>query len=151
MLNSLTLPQRFKFVSVTGGAGTGKTLLVYDIAKNAIQKQLKTLIIHCGNLNDGQKELRALGWEIIRIKDLNSYNLSHYALIIIDEVQRIYPSQLETIIEIITSGSGSCIFAYDQLQTLAKTEELRDINSKICNLNSIKSYKLSEKSEPTKK
>ncbi|RGD15455.1 DNA/RNA helicase domain-containing protein [Enterobacter sp. AM17-18] len=145
ILNSLTLPQRFKFVSITGGAGTGKTLLVYDIAKNAIQKQLKTLIIHCGNLNDGQKELRASGWEIIRIKDLKSYNLSHYALIIIDEAQRIYPSQLETIIEIITSGSGSCIFAYDQLQTLAKTEELRDIHSKICNLNSIKSYKLSEK------
>lgn len=145
VLNSLTSPQPFKFVSVTGGAGTGKTLLVYDIAKNAIQKQLKSLIIHCGNLNDGQRELRASGWDIIKIKDLNSYNLSDYALLIIDEVQRIYPSQLNTIIDVITGGTGSCIFSYDQLQTLAKTEELRDINSKICSLNLIKSYRLSEK------
>ncbi|EMQ1490794.1 ATP-binding protein [Enterobacter hormaechei] len=145
ILKSITSGTPFRFISITGGAGTGKTLLVYDIAKNAIQKQLGTLIIHCGNLNDGQKELRASGWEIIKIKDLSLYSLSNYTLIIIDEVQRIYPSQLNTIITAIMGGNGSCIFAYDKLQTLAKAEELRDIDSKICSLSSIKSYRLSEK------
>ena len=41
------------FVSLTGRPGTGKTLLLYDIAKE-LSKKDKTLIIHCGKLADGQ-------------------------------------------------------------------------------------------------
>lgn len=41
------------FISLTGGAGTGKTLLAYDIAKSVREDRRKPLIIHCGQLNDG--------------------------------------------------------------------------------------------------
>ena len=41
------------YVSLTGRPGTGKTLLLYDIAKELAKKD-KTLIIHCGKLADGQ-------------------------------------------------------------------------------------------------
>lgn len=42
------------FISITGSAGTGKTLLTYDIAKEIMQSGKKVLIIHCGYLNEGQ-------------------------------------------------------------------------------------------------
>nr|WP_315396337.1 hypothetical protein [uncultured Duganella sp.] len=42
-----------KFISIIGGAGTGKTLLIFDIAKHLIASKKKPLIIHCGQLNHG--------------------------------------------------------------------------------------------------
>lgn len=40
------------FFHISGKPGTGKTLLLYDIAKT-LSKNGKTLIIHCGKLSDG--------------------------------------------------------------------------------------------------
>lgn len=37
-----------RFISIIGSAGTGKTLLTYDIAKHYIADAKKPLIIHCG-------------------------------------------------------------------------------------------------------
>ncbi len=45
------------FISITGSAGTGKTLLIYDIIKNILRAQKKALIVHCGYLNEGQNKL----------------------------------------------------------------------------------------------
>lgn len=145
IINSLLPAKKINFISVIGGAGTGKTLLVYDIAKILMQKGLRTLVIHCGNLNSGQNKLIKSGWEIIKIKDYKLHDLSDYDLVIIDEVQRIYPTQLNKIIDSIVTNNSCCIFSYDKLQTLAKIEESRDIDAKINNLNPIHTYKLSEK------
>ena len=55
------------FISITGSAGTGKTLLVYDIAKELRATGKNLLIIHCGILNDGQHQLKnEHGWDITR-------------------------------------------------------------------------------------
>lgn len=136
---------KYSFISITGSAGTGKTLLVYDIVKTLKEENKNPLIIHCGNLNDGQHILKENGWEIIPIKDLKYHNLLEYDAVIIDEAQRIYPSQLDEVIEKIKQGTGSCIFSYDKVQTLAKNEENNDIDSKIKKINQIYTYKLSEK------
>ncbi len=134
------------FISVTGSAGTGKTLLIYDIAKAIILDKKKPLIIHCGYLNDGQYRLnRNYSWEIIPIKNSKNYNLSKYDVVIIDEAQRIYSSQLKNIIETIKDNNGNCIFSYDKSQTLANWEERRNIDGEINKLSSIVTYKLSEK------
>lgn len=120
-------------------------MLVYDIVKTLKEENKNPLIIHCGNLNDGQHILKENGWEIIPIKDLKYHNLLEYDAVIIDEAQRIYPSQLDEVIEKIKQGTGSCIFSYDKVQTLAKNEENNDIDSKIKKINQIYTYKLSEK------
>lgn len=133
------------FISVVGGAGTGKTLLIYDIAKHLLQAKKRALIIHCGYLNSGQEELKRHGWEIIPIKHYSSYKLSAYDAIFIDEAQRIYPNQLRRIIEQINSIGGNCVFSYDKAQTLSRTEEKRNIDAIICGVHSIVNYKLSEK------
>lgn len=45
------------FFTLSANAETGKTLLMYDIAKDFINKGKKILIIHCGKLNHGHNRL----------------------------------------------------------------------------------------------
>lgn len=134
------------FISITGSAGTGKTLLVYDIAKELSKIKKKVLIIHCGNLNEGHDKLVSkYGWEIIPIKYYSKPDLSKYDVLIIDEAQRMQQAQLNNIIERIISTNAKCVFSYDKAQTLAIWEEHRNIDEQISNINSIVSFKLTEK------
>lgn len=134
------------FISVTGSAGTGKTLLIYDIANEIRIIHKKVLIIHCGYLNNGHHKLNnEHGWNIIPIKDYSKHELSVYDVIIIDEAQRIYLKQLEGIVKKIQSTKGKCIFSYDKLQILSRWEERNNIEQQISDISSIVTYKLSEK------
>lgn len=145
VLNYLAGPRMPKFVSVIGSAGTGKTLLVYDISKQFTKHKRTNLIIHCGQLNEGQMELMRFGWDIIPIKSYLSYDLAKYDLVVVDESQRIRPPQLKDIIAKIMASCGSCIFSYDKLQTLANWEEQSDIDALIGGIKNLFVYKLSEK------
>lgn len=132
------------YYSITGSAGTGKTLLVYDIAKE-LRREKNIIIIHCGYLNRGQHLLNENGWKIIEIRNINSYNLTEFDIIFIDEVQRIYPKQLDAIVKTVSSSNSFCIFSYDKLQTLSRTELLNDIDNKINAIPAIVKNNLSEK------
>ncbi len=145
IMHQLLDNSKYNFISITGSAGTGKTLLVYDLVKTLVEENRKPLIVHCGHLNDGQNILKHNGWKIIPIKDLKYYDLLEYDAVIIDEAQRIYPAQLDSVIAKIKQGTGSCIFSYDKIQTLAKSEEKNDIDSRIKVINNISRHKLSEK------
>lgn len=147
--NILTIIKDFSkanFISITGSAGTGKTLLTYDIAKEIKKSGKKVLIIHCGNLNVGQiKLIQEYTWAITSIKYYSSHNLAEYALVIIDEAQRIYAKQFDAIVKQIQSIRGNCLFSYDNAQTLSDKEVSTNIAQKISEIPSIVSYKLSEK------
>lgn len=141
--NNNTTPS---FISVTGSAGTGKTLLIYDIVKELKCNKKHPLIIHCGYLNFGQIKLQSYGWDIIPIKLFNILlDFSKFDAIFVDEAQRLKPYQLEMIINKIQQINGNCIFSYDKSQTLAQSEEQSDIDSKINAVQTIKKYNLSEK------
>lgn len=145
ILNTLNTSKVANFISIVGSAGTGKTLLVYDLSKELIEAGVKPLIIHCGYLNEGQEILKYRGWNIIPIKTYKTHDISSYDVVIIDEAQRIYPVQLDEIVASISSGKGNCIFSYDKMQTLAKWEEDRDIDGKINKISHLKVHKLSER------
>lgn len=145
IIDFLDSPTTAKFISIVGSAGTGKTLLTYDIANHGIRCKKKTLIIHCGLLNDGHAELMKVGWAITAIKNFDNHNFESYDLVIIDEAQRIYPAQLERIVEKVQQAKCCCIFSHDKLQTLSSSEKQNDISSKISLIPQIKQYKLSEK------
>ena len=146
IIDSLKDNTKANFFAVIGGAGTGKTLLTYDIAKNIINNGEKVLVIHCGYLNDGQKTLNSeYNWKIIEIKHYKNYKLSDYDLIIVDEAQRIYSNQFEDLVKKIQDCNGNCIFSYDKVQILSTWEEKNNIDNKINEIPLIKSYKLSEK------
>lgn len=110
------------FFSIAGGAGTGKTLLAYDIAKNMMNNHQNVCVVHCGIINDGQDELVQNGWVIWDLKKfMRDYaQMSNYDFIVIDEAQRIG----EKINEVVRAlrGSHKVIFSGDSKQWLHKSE-----------------------------
>ncbi|ASF41800.1 hypothetical protein CBG49_01135 [Capnocytophaga endodontalis] len=137
------------FFTIKGGAGTGKTLLVYDIARELTEKGEKVLVIHCGNLNKGQQELNEKKiLNIVSIRDIHvsneafgqkGFNFDKYSIVMLDEAQRVRLYQLEYIIKSIFNIKSKCVFSLDPKQCLKKDE----IN------NSIESY-LDEKTNTLK-
>ncbi|MGR6838034.1 DNA/RNA helicase domain-containing protein [Aliivibrio wodanis] len=132
------------FISINGGPGTGKTLLTYDVVK-CLKNNKSTLIVHCGQLNEGHHRLIQLGWNIIPIKSFRNYDLSNVDLVVIDETQRIYVNQLEQLVIDARASNTSCILSYDKQQTLSTKERLADIESKINAISGIVKFKLSDK------
>ncbi|MDD2108311.1 DNA/RNA helicase domain-containing protein [Pseudomonas asiatica] len=145
VLRHFTGPKAARFVSVVGSAGTGKTLLVYDLVSELRRTAKNVLVIHCGYLNEGQKELIRNGWKIVAIKNYAGYNFAAYDLVVIDEAQRIYAKQLKDVIEKIEASKGNCIFSYDKVQTLSNSEEKAKIDEKINSITGLVVHKLSEK------
>ncbi|WP_144513712.1 DNA/RNA helicase domain-containing protein [Bacillus mycoides] len=112
-----------KLFAIEGAAGTGKTLLIYDLAKEYINEGKKVAILHCGNLNNGHSKLiNNYSWNIIPVKDYRSLLSEQFDLIILDETQRIYKNQLENIIEYAVNNKITCIFSFDPKQCLHDSE-----------------------------
>ncbi len=134
------------FYAIYGRAGTGKTLLTYDITNEYIGSKKNVLVIHCGKLNQGHYGLRdTYSWNIIPINLLTSVNLNDFDLIVVDEVQRIYPNQLDTIIQAIKKAKSVGIFSYDPNQCLRKWETSNNIEGKILSLEGVNKFELTKK------
>lgn len=121
---------------ISADAGTGKTLLIYDIAKEQISNGENVLLIHCGKLNRGHNKLiDKYGWNIKSIRDIPHHETCrddfNADLIIVDESQRISESQLNAIIEKVIERNIPAIFSYDIHQYL-KCNETTDIYEYIC-------------------
>ena len=112
---------------ITADAGTGKTLLLYDIAKT-ISESNKTILIHCGKLNEGHELLRdKFNWNICAIKGIQAQTIDRYiddtvTAIFIDESQRIRTHQLEMIIGKSKELKIPIVFSYDTKQYLSEGE-----------------------------
>ena len=118
-------------LSIKGKAETGKTLLIYDIAKE-ILKEEDVLVIHCGHLNDGHNILiQDFNWDIISAKHIFIQDFSTYKLVVLDEAQRVYPNFFDHVIKEVKKNNSNCILSHDERQTLSKSEINYKIPTKI--------------------
>lgn len=111
------------FFGLTGGPGTGKTLLLYDVAKKlAVNK--KVLIIHCGYLCDGHSFLqnRITNLFVISVKALRMREIKNVDVVLVDESHRIYPSHLEKVERWVKKSKAKCLFSFDESQRLSHYE-----------------------------
>lgn len=145
ILQSMGSTSGASFISITGSAGTGKTLLTFDIARHLYATGKKVLIIHCGQLNQGHHALAQQGWKITSIKNYKLHDINLVDVVVIDEAQRIFQSQLDDLVALVNLAKRTCIFSYDKIQTLSNWEAKTDIAGKIDALASTGTYKLSEK------
>lgn len=122
---------RFNIISIRGKAGTGKTLLLYHIAKELQKRSSEVLIIHVGKLNSGQRELSLHDWKIIPVKILESRLTGEKNAVLVDEAQRIQLKQLNSIIEYARKNKVLCIFSHDEAQTLKNAESIMQISANI--------------------
>lgn len=118
----------FKYFCISANAGTGKTLLTYDIAKEFMQSGMNVVLIHSGKLNDGHDMLKQkYNWKIYSVASIkqplinNLFNSCDF--LFIDEAQRIRISQLELIINYSKEHSIPIVFSYDPRQYLRDGED----------------------------
>lgn len=131
---------------LTGSAGTGKTLLLYDIARE-MSKYGKTCIVHCGVLSIGHHELnrKLPRLDVISAKDVNEIAMRKYQYIFADETQRIYPMPLGIILDTYVKRKTGCVFSYDFMQVLSHKEEERNVPDMLKRRNDFMERKLTDK------
>ena len=137
---------KYEFFSIRGAAGTGKSLLLYDIAKE-LSAEEKVCIIHCGMLSVGHYELNKLcgNFKIIAAKNVDGFDFTPYSYILIDEAHRIYKHQLKRIAEITKQRNMACVFSSDSSQVLSKREVRNNISQVLANMKKEHQFSLKEK------
>ena len=115
-----------RFAGITGGPGTGKTLLIYDIACE-LAKEKKILLVHSGILCEGHFELNQQldNIKIISAKELRLREIKDVDIVIVDEAHRLYTDSLEKTERWVKKAKAICLFSYDAGQTLSASERKR--------------------------
>src|SRR5699024_5707544 len=114
-------------ISIVGGPGTGKSLLLYDLY-SSVGKLDDKIVIHCGTLNEGHIKLKDEGFNIIPALDYKKVlDMPNLKFIFIDEAQRFYENQLLTILKFLEENNVVGIFSYDPKQ-IFEFSELGEIN-----------------------
>lgn len=108
---------------IEGKPGTGKSLLLYDIAKELFRDK-KILIIHCGQLNEGHLKMQLqYEWNILSAKDSSDIDRYKPDVVFIDEAQRFWPKQLEHVLEYIIRNNIKGVISIDPQQILGGDEK----------------------------
>ncbi|MGN0325261.1 MAG: ATP-binding protein [Lachnospiraceae bacterium] len=132
---------------IKGSAGTGKTLLLYDIAKT-LSENVRVGVIHCGILNEGHIYLNShlTNISIIDAKSITEEWLSECQIVCVDETQRLYKSSVDLILQDFSEGRlWGCIFSYDSAQALSKTEVRRNNPKRLNEITGFREEKLTER------
>lgn len=131
---------------ITGEAGTGKTLLLFDIAVN-LAKENKVVIINCNKANKLHNEIsnHFEGLTIVSQDELiaNPKILTNTKYILLDESQRMSLKTWSMVLKEIYN-KNKVIFSLDPKQVLTKEEIKANYNSLIDKLEPYK-FKLSNR------
>lgn len=134
-------------LAIRGSAGTGKTLLLYDIAYE-MSKLEKVCIIHCGVNSEGQEYLQQYCTNISfpYVGSLSDYSreLSEATYLFVDEAHRLFPSTFDEIKRLSQSKKG-IVYSFDPVQVLSKSEVQFNAADRIVELLTQLVFKLSNK------
>lgn len=133
---------------IRGCAGTGKSLLLMDLARCYHNEGKKVIVFLCRNYASKYKLSQALGITIEEIKMMeamvDSKKIDEYDVLLLDEAQRIRSEQLDRV-QSLSARGVKVVFSLDPLQTLNKREIETDITGSICMLEHSNVYELSNR------
>ena len=135
------------FFNVTGKPCTGKTLLVYDLART-LSEQGRVLIITREKPSEGLAVIsRAVDHlDFVSASSLPPYEkLSDYTFLLVDESLRLSDTEFVSICASAHKNAQICIFSTDPDAVLTGDERAADITGKILDLKLDGEYVLSEK------
>lgn len=111
-----------KIYAIKGSAGTGKSLLLYDMAKE-LKENKQICVITCNILSEGHNRLVDKGIHILPINQIDQVKVDNYDYIFVDEFQRMSQKQRDKLIADVEASSTKLAVFYDDKQTLSVTEE----------------------------
>ena len=133
------------FFSITGKPGTGKTLLLLDMAIE-LSASKKVCFVHCGILSKGHAIIGSkTNVNVFPIKDIRKVNIESYDYVLFDESQRMFKREYTYLQSNIFSLNKTLIFSHDPYQILSNTERNSDTSSAIESIKDIKKYNLTNK------
>ncbi|MBQ2064027.1 MAG: ATP-binding protein [Firmicutes bacterium] len=136
------------FLHITGRPGTGKTLLLYDIARTLSETD-RTLIVHCGRLREGQltisRKMPALNIISADVLADGAEELDGYRFVLADESHRMQPIVFDKLCDSIRKNDQVCIFSSDPEQIYSAAERENNIAARIRRLPLAGDYELSER------
>lgn len=141
------LRKGYGLFGIKGSAGTGKTLLLYDIALE-LGRTRKTCVIHSGVLSNGHNYLarNENAFAVLSADSIHSETFSAYEAICIDETQRLSTDDLNRILIAFDDGLAKiCVFSYDYQQSLSITEIQSNNPQRLNGLDGFKEYALTDK------
>lgn len=127
-LKACTSPAAPPVFLVYGSAGTGKSLLLYDLART-LNTARRVCVIHCGILCSGHEQLnqRQSAFHVISAKKSEHIALASYGALLVDEAQRMWPSQLKRVMSIAVDSHIPLYLSMDRQQVLSQREENYDL------------------------
>ena len=124
-------------IAVSGSAGTGKTLLLFDLALE-LSKKKKVLILLGGKLQEGHRILDE-HLKKVWIRSADDFDTDEdWSYILVDEAGRISADILERLADYAGSAGVPCILAYDPRRLKGSKEQEADILRQIGKLNPLK-------------
>jgi len=136
-----------RYFSISGYAGTGKTLVLYDLARR-LAETFPCGLLHCGRLSEEHRLLdgQIRGLTILPADALDrGEDLSAYRVILVDESHQMTPGQFTALRKICQKREMFCIFAIDPGQILSRTEKKANISARISRLPGVEKYRLTDK------
>ncbi len=104
------------YQEILGRVGTGKSLLLYHIAKQLMVTH-KAAIVHCGILNEGHRQLKKHGFMIYSLPEwLKIQKDSEVEILCMDEAQRMNGNQLVEIMDQTINSQRKVILTLDPVQ-----------------------------------
>ena len=131
ILRAIAEGRRGGFV-VRGAAGTGKTLLLYDLAKELVARTGRdACVVHCGpSLTvPARLPLPSGTLHTVAPADLERIDLGAFSFVAFDEAHRVFDQQLQAALEASDRADVPFVVGIDSAQVLHETERTRDIDA----------------------
>ncbi len=117
-------------IGLIGGAGTGKSMVLFDLAKKYQNKGLKVVVIFCSPLLEYISISEQIGVSVIPIVNVDLDNLTDYDVILVDEAQRLWKDNFDILWN---KNKELIIFSADHQQTLHPAEKNLNIEGYLKN------------------
>ncbi|WP_019131776.1 DNA/RNA helicase domain-containing protein [Peptoniphilus obesi] len=138
------LKSELRYHSISGRAGTGKSLVLFDLAAQFIKQGKNVILVFCGKLENSGELSRIHNFNIFDIKSIscNFSQLRKYDVVLFDEFQRIREEQYNILINL---DVELVVYSVDKKQTLHPAEKRLNIEDKLNKNIKITNYCLGDK------